>query len=395
MFNFKITKKDKKTRARTGVLTTPHGEIKTPAFVPVSTKGALRGLDYKTANRFGSDIFMVNAFHFFCNERYKEVKKFGGLHKFLNIKYPLMTDSGGFQVFSYGFGREHNIGKISEKNTTNKEKTDSERNKNLVKISSDGAYFVLPSSGKKIFINPEISINVQKDLGADIIFAFDECTPSFADHHYTKEALKKTNRWAEESLKAFGKTKKQALMGIVQGGEFEDLRRESAEYISSLPFFGFGIGGFLGRSKNDMYNLLEWTNSILPDKKPRHLLGIGEVDDIFESVEKGVDLFDCVVPTRWARHGTAITFNGRINITARPYLLSKKPLDSNCKCDVCRSYSTGYLSHLLREKEIFGMMLLTHHNLFWMQNLMKIIRKEIKRDNFSSLKKSFFKKYKK
>ncbi|MCF7845503.1 MAG: tRNA guanosine(34) transglycosylase Tgt [Candidatus Pacebacteria bacterium] len=393
MFKFKVIKKEGKTKARNGLLETPHGVIRTPAFVPVSTKGALRGVDYETAYNFGSDIFMVNAFHFFCNKRHKEVKKFGGLHKFANINYPLMTDSGGFQVFSYGFGREHEVGKISEVSTPQKEKKSSPRNKNLVKISSDGVEFSLPTSGEKVFMNPKVSMEVQKNLGADLIFAFDECTSSFADYNYTKEALQRTNRWAEESLSCFGRSKKQALMGVVQGGEFQDLREESAKFTASLPFFGFGIGGFLGKSKKDMYHLLDWVNDILPEEKPRHLLGIGEVDDILESVEKGVDLFDCVVPTRWARHGTALTSQGRLNIKGRKYLNSKKPIDKNCSCPICKNHSVGYVSHLIREKEIFGAMLLTHHNLFWIQNLMASIREEIKKENFSTFKNKLLKKY--
>ena len=390
MFQFKILKKDKKTKARLGILKTPHGILHTPNLAIVATKGAIRGLSFKKAINFGAEIFMINTFHFFHNERYKIVKKFGGLHKFLNINKPLMTDSGGFQVFSLGFSLEHGVGKIADifpdENQFKKEHQ-VVKNKSLVKIFDDGVEFISPYNGKKLFLSPEISIEVQKILGADIIFAFDECTSPLSDYEYTKKALKRTHNWAIKCLEVFGKNKKQVMFGIVQGGEYEDLRKESAKFINSLPFFGFGIGGSLGKSKKDMIKVLEWTIPLLDENKPRHLLGIGEVDDIFNSIERGIDLFDCVIPTRWARHGAGFSYKGRINLRSSKYLLDKKPIDPKCRCNVCQNYSRAYICHLLKEKEIYGIMLLVEHNIFWIMNLFKEIRKAIKENRFLEFKK--------
>jgi len=397
MFSFKIIKKDSETKARLGILKTPHGIIHTPNIAIVATKGSIRGLSFDLANKFGGEIFMINTFHFFHNDRYKLVKKFGGLHKFLKINYPLMTDSGGFQVFSLGFGIEHGVGKVAdifplEKNNKNQSRdVRHPQIKSLVKIYEEGVEFVSPYDGKKLFLTPELSIKIQKILKADIIFVFDECTSPLSDYEYTKEAMKRTHKWAIRCLEEFGKPKNQVIFGIVQGGEYEDLRKESAKFINSLPFFGFGIGGSLGKSKRDIIKVLNWTLPFLNKKKPRHLLGIGEVDDIFNSIGQGIDLFDCVIPTRWARHGAGFTFNGRINLKSSKYLNDKKPIDSKCKCNICKKYSRAYICHLLREKEIYGIMLLTEHNIFWILNLFKEIRKAIKENKFLDLKRKILK----
>lgn len=391
MFKFKITTKDKKTKARFGVLKTPHGVIHTPSFVPVSTKGALRGLSFEDAKKYGADVFMVNTYHHFHNDRYKIIKKFGGLHEYLKINYPLMTDSGGFQVFSHGFAREHRIGKIGGFFPGKKIKASQfSKEKNLVKINDSGVEFKDPISGRKLNLTPELSMKIQADLGADIIFAFDECTSPLSDYDYTKKSLERTNRWAIKSLAAFekyNKKGKQALFGIVQGGEWKSLRKESAEFIGGLPFFGIGIGGSLGKSKKDMRKILDFTLPLLPEEKPKHLLGIGEIEDIFDGVERGIDLFDCVIPTRLARHGTGLTFKGKINLKNSPFLKDKNPIDENCACRVCKKYSRSYVSHLMREKEIYGIMLLTEHNLAFMLSLMKEIRKAIKENYFLKMKK--------
>lgn len=403
MFSFRIIKKDKKTKARLGILKTPHGIIHTPNLAIVATKGAIRGTSFETAKKFGAEIFMINTFHLFLKDRYKTIGKFGGLHKFLNVNHPLMTDSGGFQVFSLGFGIEHGVGKVAnifpEENSKeikinvskNKKetiyKTKEGINKNLVKIYDDGVEFISPYDGQKLFLSPETSIKVQKVLGADIIFAFDECTSPLNDYRYTKKAMERTHRWAIRCLEEFKGTKNQVLFGIVQGGEYEDLRKESANFINSLPFFGFGIGGSLGKNKKDIIKVLNWTIPFLDENKPRHLLGIGEVDDIFNSIELGIDLFDCVIPTRWARHGAAFTFKGRINLRSSKYLNDKKAIDPLCRCPVCKKHSRAYISHLLREKEIYGIMLLTEHNIFWILNLFKEIRKAIKENSFLEFKK--------
>ncbi len=395
MFCFKIIKKDKEEKARLGILKTPHGIIHTPAFSPVATKGALRGINFEKTKSLGIEVLMINTFHLYINDRYKIVKKFGGLHKFLNFNLPLMTDSGGFQVFSLGFALEHGVGKIAtifpERKLFKKK-----REKSLIKIFNEGVEFNSPINGKKIFLSPEKSIKVQKILGADIVFTFDECTSPLSSYEYTKKALLRTHLWAERCLKEFSKTKtNQSLFGIVQGGEYKDLREESAKFISSLPFFGFGIGGSLGKSKKDMLNVLSWTIPLLPEEKPKHLLGIGEIEDLFGAIEKGVDLFDCVIPTRLARHNTAITSGGKIVVKNSKYLKDKSPLDKNCPCNVCKKYSRAYLCHLTKEKEINGILLLAEHNLFWILNLMKKIRESIKEGYFKKLKRNVLRKLKK
>jgi queuine tRNA-ribosyltransferase/7-cyano-7-deazaguanine tRNA-ribosyltransferase len=415
MFSFKITKKDKKTKARLGVLKTPHGIIHTPNIAIVATKGSIRGISFDLAKKFGAEVFMINTFHFFHNDRYKIVEKFGSLHKFLNINYPLMTDSGGFQVFSLGFGLEHGVGKVvdifpSESRNQNQSlDVVRPKGKSLVKIFEDGVEFISPYDGKKLFLSPELSIKIQKILKADIIFAFDECTSPLSSYEYTKLAMKRTHRWALRCLEEFYKTRtyadytrtnadktqinslNQVIFGIVQGGEYEDLRKESAKFINSLPFFGFGIGGSLGKSKKDIIKVLNWTLPFLNENKPKHLLGIGEVDDIFNSIEQGIDLFDCVIPTRWARHGAGFTFKGRINLKSSKYLNDKKPIDLECKCPICQKFSRAYISHLLKENEIYGIMLLTEHNVFWVLNLFKEIRKAIKENRFLDLKRKILK----
>jgi len=392
MFKFKIIKKDKKTKARLAFLTTPHGIIKTPNIAIVGTKGAIRGLDFKLAYKFGANVFMINTFHFFHNDRYKIVQKFRGLHKFLNINYPLMTDSGGFQVFSLGFGMEHGVGKVADifPHENNKNQylnvIRSNINKSLVKIYDDGVEFISPYDGKKLFLTPELSIKIQKILKADIIFSFDECTSPLSNYEYTKEALQRTHKWALKCLDEFNGVKNQVMFGIIQGGEYEDLRKESAKFINSLPFFGFGIGGSLGKSKKDIIKILNWTLPLLDENKPRHLLGIGEIDDIFNAIEQGIDLFDCVIPTRWARHGTAFSYRGRINLKSSKNLTDKKPIDLKCKCRICKTFSRAYITHLLKEKEIYGIMLLVEHNIFWILNLFKEIRKAIKENKFLEFK---------
>jgi queuine tRNA-ribosyltransferase len=452
MFNFKIIKKDKETKARLGVLKTPHGIIHTPNIAIVATKGSIRGISFDLAKKIGAEVFMINTFHFFHNNRYKIVKKFGGLHKFLNINYPLMTDSGGFQVFSLGFGLEHGVGKVldifpSESRNQNQSlDVVRPKGKSLVKIFDDGVEFISPYNGKKLFLSPELSIKIQKILKADIIFAFDECTSPLSSYEYTKLAMKRTHRWALRCLEEFYRTRTsadltrtdadknnlpgyqpdmspglepdksgkhpgslsgkhpgkntkslresaldQVIFGIVQGGEYEDLRKESAKFINSLPFFGFGIGGSLGKSKKDIIKVLKWTIPLLDENKPKHLLGIGEIDDIFNSIEQGIDLFDCVIPTRWARHGTGFTFKGRINLKSSKYLKDKKPIDLKCLCNVCKNFSRSYINHLLKEKEVYGIMLLTEHNIFWILNLFKEIRKAIKENKLLYLKRKILK----
>ncbi len=385
MFKFEIKKKFGK--ARTGILSTPHGEIRTPGFVPVATRGALKGAEFKRVNELGADIFMVNTFHFYCNEEHETVKKMGGLHDFMGVEYPLMTDSGGFQVFSLGAGYQQKTGKLPHKDSSLIEKRNS-----LVKIEENKVVFKSPFDGKTVEITPESSIKAQENLGADIIFAFDECTSPLASYEYQKKSLEKTHRWAEISLKSL-KNDDQKMMGIVQGGRFEDLRRESARFISSLPFFGFGIGGSFGESfgdsKSNMYSILDVLSEELEENKPRHFLGIGEPEDLVESVARGIDLFDCVIPTRFARHKTALTSQGRVNISNSCFKEDESPLDLDCSCRVCLNYKKSYLHHLAKKNEIYSIMLLTEHNLYFILKLMEKMREAIENETFLEFKENF------
>ena len=398
MFKFIILKKDKKSLARVGVLNTPHGKIETPHFIPVATKGTLRGVSFLDFKKMGGRAVFLNTFHFFINQAYKKVKKIGGLHKFLSCNFPLFTDSGGFQVFSLGYGREEGVGKIAGIFPNQAPRAISKKQStrdNLIKIDSDGIVFSSPLDGKEHRLTPSLSIKIQKILGADIIFTFDECTSPLASYEYTRKALERTHHWAILCLKEFGSRKSQALFGIVQGGEWKDLRETSAEFVSSLPFFGIAIGGSLGKSKLDMYRILEWTIPKLPPSKPRHLLGIGRIEDIFEAVSRGVDLFDCVEPTRLARRGVAFTRQGFINLKKSIFSITKEPIEKECCCLICQTYSRAYLHHLIREREITAVSLLAYHNLFFIIDLMKKIRKSILEDKFLLFKKHYLKKLKK
>ncbi len=399
-FSFTITKRDRSSMARTGVIETPHGAIHTPAFVPVATKAALRGVSLAGAQAAGAEILMMNTFHLFFQGQHRIISELGGLHTYAHTDLPLMTDSGGFQVFSLGFGREYGLGKLSEANNPGNAPHyavhPDPRHKNLVTITEDGVTFTLPENGNRLELTPESSMTVQRDLGADIIFAFDECTPPTALADYTAAAVERTHRWAKRSIAAA--SSHQALMGVVQGGDYVHLREHAARTIGAMDFFGFGIGGSFGNSfgdsKTSMYAIVEKVNAVLPEGKPRHLLGIGEVDDLIEAVQRGVDTFDCVIPTRWARHGTAITAAGRVNIRAAKYLRDTAPLDAACVCAVCQTYSRAYLSHLSREKEIFGVMLLAEHNIHFILNLMERIRHATSTGTLSALKSEFAAYYK-
>lgn len=375
MIEFAIQKKSKKTRARLGILKTPHGEVETPALVPVATQATVKALASEDVARTGSQILIANTYHLHVRPGEKVVKAAGGLHKFMHWDRPLMTDSGGFQVFSLGFGKDHGTGKIL------KERRDvvvgEGEQPRLLKILDEGVLFRSYLDGHEIFLGPAESMKIQEALGADIIFAFDECTSPVASHEYTKQSLSRTHRWAKECLRA--KKSNQALFGIVQGGRFKDLRLESARVIGEMPFDGFGIGGEFGADKRIMTEMIDWVVSELPEDKPRHLLGIGHLDDIPKIIKAGVDLFDCIVPTHYARHGMAFTSRGRIDLKKVHFLKEKAPLDRMCSCMVCASYTRSYLSHLMRSHEIAGLSLLTFHNLHFFNAFVTRIREEIKK----------------
>lgn len=381
MIKFKILKKSKISKARYGILETEHGIIETPSLVAVATQGVIKTLSSEEVIKTKTQVLICNTFHLHLKPGEKIIKNSGGLHKFMNWQKPLMTDSGGFQVFSMGFGKDFGIGKIA-KYFPGKDLEILEKSKQPkeIKITDDGVYFRSPIDGRELFLGPKESIKIQEDLGADIIFTFDECTPPNSSYEYAQKSLERTHKWARICLET--KKSKQALFGIIQGSHFKDLRIKSAKFISSLGFDGFGIGGDLGRSKNDMIKILKWVIPYLPQDKPRHLLGIGKLEDIEIIIKNGIDLFDCTVPTQYARRGVAFIEKNRkfvmINLNKAKFLKDKNPLDKNCNCFVCQNYKRNYISHLLRAQEITAMSLLTFHNLYLFNNFVEKIREKIK-----------------
>ena len=384
---FKI--RNKLGRARTGTIKTAHGEILTPGFAFVATHGTIKSLDKKEHSLASPELTISNTFHLFVTGKVKEIKKAGGLHKRFGLKNPIMTDSGGFQVFSLGWGKVHKIGKISNKQTTSD--VGSPPTSDVVcpvKIGRDGVVFTY--DGKKYELDPKISIKIQENLGADIIFAFDECTSPLHNYDYNKKSLSKTHRWAKECLKA-KKKNGQALYGIAQGGIFEDLRRESSALIGALPFEGFGIGGSFGEKQ--MGEVLGWSLSGLPEDKPRHLLGIGAIKDIFIGAEKGIDTFDCVIPTREARHGALYSKNGRLDIQRAIFAKDNKAIERGCKCQACNSgVKRKDLREIFLENKPEAQCLATLHNIYFYKILFEKIRKAIdsgKLSNWEKLKKEY------
>jgi len=373
--NFHISKKSKVSNARLGFIETSHGVIETPCLVPVATQAVVKTLTSQEVEQTKSQILISNTFHLHLKPGEKLVQKAGGLHSFMNWKKPLMTDSGGFQVFSLGFGRDHGVGKILK--TQNEKEISMHAQPQKLKIMQDGVYFKSPIDGAELFLGPKESIKIQEKLGADIIFTFDECTAPLANHEYTKNSLKKTHTWAQICLKA--KKSKQALYGIVQGGKYKDLRIESAKFIGALPFDGFGIGGEFGDNKKIMTQMLDWVIKELPERKPRHLLGIGHLEDIEKIIKTGVDTFDCTVPTHYARRGIAFTSEGTLNLKQSKFLKKREPLDKNCICNVCLNYKKDYICHLLRAGELTALKLITFHNLCFFHNFVEEIKQRIKR----------------
>lgn len=378
---FRIVKKSKISRARLGFLKTSYGQVETPCLVPVATQAVIKTLTAEQVKETKSQILICNTYHLHLKPGEDIVKKAGGLHKFMNWPGSLMTDSGGFQVFSLGFGRDHGVGKILKGQPVQKDSLiEAGKQPKYLKITDRGVYFQSFLDGQKLFLGPRESIKIQEDLGADIIFAFDECTSPLADYEYTKKSLKRTHRWAKICLES--KRSKQALFGIVQGGKFKDLRLKSAKFIGSLPFDGFGIGGEFGNDKRIMDKMLNWVIRELPEQKPRHLLGIGYLEDIPKIINQGVDTFDCIVPTHYARRGIAFTSQGKLNMGERVFLKDKNALDKNCDCFVCQNYKMNYISHLFRAREITALSLLTFHNLYFFNTYIEGIRNKIKQGKF-------------
>ena len=363
---FTILNTTSNTKARYGTLETPHGVVETPMFMPVGTLATVKFVSPEELYDIGSQVILSNTYHCWLRPGHEIIKKAGGLHKFMNYERPMLTDSGGFQVFS--------LAKI--------------RN-----IKEEGVYFKNHLNGDPLFLSPEISIGIQNALGADIIMSFDECPPFPVDYKYMKESVERTLRWAKRGLDAHERKEEQALFGIVQGGEFADLREYSAQELVKMDFPGYSIGGTsVGEDKPTMYKMIDDAIRYLPDEKPRYLMGVGTVDAIFAGVERGVDMFDCVLPTRIARHGTAMTSVGRVNIKNKKYEEDFTTLDENCDCECCRNYTKAYLRHLIKCNEGLGMRLLSIHNLRFLLKLMEEIRLAIKEDRFLELKEEYYKK---
>ncbi|MFA5820878.1 MAG: tRNA guanosine(34) transglycosylase Tgt [Candidatus Gracilibacteria bacterium] len=378
MFSFKISHKD--GSARTGTLKTPHGLIHTPVFMPVGTKATVKTLSPTDLKNLNSEIILANTYHLYLRPGHSLIKKMGGLHKWMNWNWPILTDSGGYQVFSLSQEKDFH------KNAGFKTR---------VKIDENGVEFKSHLDGSTHYLTPEDAIKIQHDLGADIIMAFDECAPAHSTKAYFSEAMNRTHNWLIRCKKAHKNNKTQALFGIVQGGMFKDLRIRSAKFVNDQNLIGNAIGGLsVGESKPVMQEMLEAVIPHLAENKPRYLMGVGTPEDLLECVERGVDMFDCAHPTRMARHGAFWTTHGRFSIRKEIFKTDKKPLDPDCSCETCRTYSRSYLRHLLMEEEILGLRALTIHNLHFLIDLMAKIRTSIEKKSFSKFKKGFLRKFK-
>lgn len=365
-FNFSVNKKCTKTKARTGTLVTPHGTVKTPMFMPVGTLATVKFVSPEELSDINAGVILSNTYHLWLRPGESIIKKAGGLHRFMNVDRPILTDSGGFQVFSLSDFR---------------------------KITEEGVHFKNHLNGSSLFLSPEKSIQIQNDLGADIIMSFDECPAYPSTHEYMQQSVERTLRWAKRGKDAHS-NENQALFGIVQGGEYKDLRKYSAEQTVNIGFDGYAIGGTsVGESKKVMYQMIEDTIDYLPEDKPRYLMGVGSVDAILEGISQGVDMFDCVLPTRIARHGTAMTSSGRINIKNKKFEEDFSQLDSECDCYTCKNYSRAYLRHLIRTNEGLGMRLLSIHNLRYLISLTEKARTTIENGTFLEFKQEMFSKF--
>lgn len=405
VFNFKIIKKLDNALGRAGILETPHGVIETPAFVTVGTKATVKAIPPEEVAKAGAQVVLANTYHLYLQPGDEIVRDAGGLGKFMNWSGPTMTDSGGFQVFSLGaaYGKDiSKVVKITDPSLMIPERFDDSDAPRLAQIGNDGVSFKSHLDGSMHYITPEKSIQIQHNLGADIIFAFDECTSPAEDLRYQEEALERTHAWARRSLKEHLRLKEIdgkdiALFGIVQGGREEELRKRSAKVISEMEvdgkgFDGFGIGGSF--AKEDMSTAVAWVNEALPEDKPRHLLGIGEPEDLLMGIERGVDLFDCVTPTRLGRNGTIYTKFGKINIFNQKYRDDFSPIEDDCKCHACKNYTRAYIAHLFHGKEMLAGTLASIHNLYFLVNLVKGARQAMIDGNFQEFKEVFLATYK-
>jgi queuine tRNA-ribosyltransferase/7-cyano-7-deazaguanine tRNA-ribosyltransferase len=391
MFTFKKTAHD--GNARAGLLVTPHGAIETPSFVPVGTQGTVKALSAEDLRRIGSQVIIANTYHLHLQPGEELIEKMGGLHRFMGWTAPLMTDSGGFQIFSHGAGKEQGVGKIAPIFPEEQDRArhfSSSKGKPLVEVTEDGVEFISYIDGSRHQFTPEAVVAMERKLGADIILVLDECTSPLHDYKYTKNAMDRTHRWAVRALEEFQHypDNRQALFGIVQGGAFEDLRKESATFVSEQDFNGYAIGGSLGESTKEMHQVLEWTIPLLPQDRPRHLLGIGDIENIFEVVKRGIDIFDCAAPTRMARTGTMFVRDAdrfRIHILNAKFRDDPRPVDETCDCYVCGNYSRAYVRHLFAARELAAFRLASIHNIHFLESLMRRIRAAIQQGNLGEL----------
>ncbi len=398
---------------RVGTISTPHGDIQTPAFVTVGTKGTVKALTPEQVRSTGAQVVLANTYHLYLEPGDEEVKNMGSLHTMMNWSGPTMTDSGGFQVFSLGAAYGTGLSKILKRTGADEKALPSHAVRASAmgadvemapaRIDPNGVTFRSHIDGSAHYFTPQKSIAIQHNLGADIIFAFDECTSPHEPRHYQQEALERTHRWAKQSLEYHHSTdhaSRQALFGIVQGGRDEQLRKESARVIADMGFDGFGIGGSF--EKEDMANAVQWCNEILPRDKPRHLLGVGEPADLFGAVENGCDLFDCVAPTRIARTGQVYTREGKVNLMNQPFRTDMRPLDpatgasdTACTCYTCTNYTRAYLAHLFHAKEMLAATLASIHNLHFIIHLVDTMREKMIEGKFEEYKKNFLAEYEK
>ena len=382
-FNFEIISSH--GAARLGIISTPHGEIKTPAFIFCGTKASVKGISPRQLKETESQIILSNTYHLFSHPGSEYIKNRGGLHKFMGWDGPMLTDSGGFQIFSLGFGSVSNEIKGKRNNSST-----------LLKITEEGAEFKSYWDGSRQLLSPEKSIKVQRELGADLIVAFDECTPFHTDKKYTEKSMHRSHRWEKRSLQEFSDHNdfSQALYGIVQGGVYEDLRKQSAEFVSENQFFGTAIGGSLGSSKEQMYEVVAMALQYLDRSRPIHLLGIGGIRDIFSGVAQGIDTFDCVHPTRIARHGGALVKKKfrdsenreHINLKRAEYECDDRPLEDDCDCPTCKMFSRAYLHYLLKANEMLAIPAITLHNIRFMNKLMEEIRVGLAEDKLNDVR---------
>ena len=364
---YQLLHEDKTTGARRGIVHTPHGDIQTPVFMPVGTQATVKSMTPEELKEIGAQIILSNTYHLYLRPGHKLVKEAGGLHNFMRWDRPILTDSGGFQVFSLG---------------------------DLRKITEEGVEFKSHLDGSKHFFSPESVMEIEEALGADIIMSFDECVGYPATREYTENSMERTTRWAKRCKAAHKNTDKQGLFGIIQGGFYKDLREKSARDLIELDLPGYAIGGIsVGEPKEEFLDILRYTAPLMPKNKPRYLMGVGTPDYLIEAAIAGIDMCDCVLPTRIARNGTAMTWNGKVVVRNATYERDFSPLDPECDCYTCRNYTRAYIRHLVKANEILGVRLLSIHNLYFLTKLMERVRLEIENDNLANFRDEFYKKY--